>query len=67
MRHEEYRCKGCFIGSEVIETGRRSIVGQRLKQSGMFWSLRGANAVISLRCCLASNRFKQFWENSSCL
>lgn len=66
MRYEEYRCKGYFIGSGVIEAGCRSIVGQRLKQSGMFWSLRGANAVISLRCCLASNRFEQFWEDSSC-
>ena len=30
----------------VIEAGCKSVIGQRLKMSGMFWSDRGANAII---------------------
>jgi len=50
MKYPEFKEKGFFIGSGVIEAGCKTIVGKRLKQSGMFWSLYGANAIISLRC-----------------
>jgi len=30
----------------------------------MFWSRRGANAIIAARCCLYSGRFEQFWEDT---
>ncbi len=36
--------------------------GTRLKRAGMHWTLRGANAIIALRCCLLSGRFEAFWE-----
>lgn len=65
MRYNEFRARGLFVGSGVIEAGCRTIIGQRLKRSGMFWSLKGANAIIALRCCLASGRFEQFWEDSA--
>ena len=51
MQYPEFREKGFFVGSGVIEAGCKSIVGVRLKQSGMFWTLRGANAIIAPRCC----------------
>ena len=35
---------------------------QRLKQSGMFWTVRGANAIIALRCCHLNGRFEDYWE-----
>jgi hypothetical protein len=63
MRYAEYKEKGLFIGSGVIEAGCKSIIGKRLKQSGMRWSLRGANSIIALRCCEISRRFDEFWEN----
>jgi hypothetical protein len=63
MRYAEYKEKGFFIGSGVIEAGCKSIIGKRLKQSGMRWSLRGANSIIALRCCEMSRRFDDFWEN----
>jgi len=56
---------GLFIGSGVIEAGCKTVIGRRLKQSGMFWSERGANAIIALRCCFESGRFEQFWEDSA--
>lgn len=63
MRYHEFRQKGLFIGSGVIEAGCKSIIGQRLKQSGMHWSVRGANSIIALRCCIESGRFEEYWEN----
>jgi hypothetical protein len=65
MRYAQFRAQGLFIGSGVIEAGCKTIIGKRLKQSGMFWSVRGANAIIAARCCLYSGRFEQFWEDSA--
>lgn len=61
MRYAEYREKKFFVGSGVVEAGCRTVIGERLKQSGMHWSVRGANAIIALRCCLLSGRFEDFW------
>ena len=64
MRYPEFREQGLFVGSGVIEAGCKSIAGVRLKQSGMFWTVRGANAIIALRCCRFNGRFEDFWEDS---
>lgn len=64
MRYPEFREKGFFVGSGVIEAGCKSIVGVRLKQSGMFWTVRGANAIIALRCCRFNQRFEDFWAET---
>jgi len=63
MRYAEFRAQGLFVGSGVVEAGCKTLIGQRLKQSGMEWSLRGANAIISLRCLLTSGRFEDYWES----
>jgi hypothetical protein len=63
MRYAEYREKKFFVGSGVVEAGCRTVIGQRLKQSGMRWSVRGANAIIALRCCILSARFEDFWAS----
>jgi hypothetical protein len=34
----------------------------RLKRSGMFWTVRGANAIIALRCSQISGKFEDYWE-----
>jgi hypothetical protein len=64
MRYKEFRKQGFFIGSGVIEAGCRTLIGQRLKKSGMFSSVAGANAIIASRCCQFSHRFESFWEES---
>jgi hypothetical protein len=66
MRYDEFRKKGLFIGSGVVEAGCRTVIGRRLKQSGMFWTVKGANSIIALRCCLLSNRWEDFWEYRAC-
>lgn len=63
MRYSEFRRQGLFVGSGVLEAGCRTIIGQRLKQSGMHWTVKGANDIIALRCCFFSNRWEDFWEN----
>jgi len=63
MRYREFRRQGLFVGSGVIEAGCRTVIGSRLKRSGMFWSVRGANAIAALRCSRLSNRFDDYWEN----
>lgn len=62
MRYADFRRQGLFVGSGVVEAGCRTVIGQRLKQSGMRWTVRGANNIIALRCCLLSNRWEDFWE-----
>jgi hypothetical protein len=63
MRYADFRAQGLFVGSGVIEAGCKAVIGQRLKQSGMEWSVRGANAVISLRCTMQSGRLEDYWES----
>ena len=62
MKYDTYRAQHIFIGSGVIEAGCKHLVGHRLKQSGMEWTVRGANAIIALRCATISNHFEDFWE-----
>jgi hypothetical protein len=54
MRYAHYRKHGMFIGSGVVEAGCKSVLGARLKQSGMHWTTRGASAITTLRCHHAS-------------
>ena len=63
MRYWEYQAQGLFIGSGVVEAGCKTVVGQRLKQSGMFWSVEGATCVLNLRTLLLSQRFDAFWKD----
>jgi hypothetical protein len=60
MRYPQFREKGLFVGSGVVEAGCKSVVGSRLKRSGMFWTVRGANAIIALRCCRINGRFEDY-------
>jgi hypothetical protein len=62
MCYPDFRAKGLFVGSGVIEAGCKTVIGSRLKQSGMFWTVRGANAIIALRCCCISGKFEGYWE-----
>ena len=61
IRYPKFRKQGLFVGSGVIEAGCKTVLG-RLKRSGMFWTVRGANAIIALRCCQLSGKFEEYWE-----
>jgi len=62
MRYPKFRRQHLFVGSGVIEAGCKTVIGSRLKQSGMFWTVRGANAIVALRCCHLNGRFEDYWE-----
>jgi hypothetical protein len=62
MRYPAFRRQHLFVGSGVIEAGCKTVIGARLKQSGMFWTVRGANSIIALRCCHLNARFEDYWE-----
>ena len=62
MRYPEFRAQHLFVGSGVIEAGCKTVIGSRCKQSGMFWTVRGANAILALRCCYFNGRFEDYWE-----
>jgi len=62
MRYPKLRRQHLFNGSGVIEAGCKTVIGSRLKQSGMFWTVRAANAIIALRCCHLNGRFEARWE-----
>jgi hypothetical protein len=63
MRYPEFRRQHLFVGSGVIEAGCKTVIGSRCKQSGMFWTVRGANAILALRCCLLNGDFENYWES----
>lgn len=62
MRYPRFRRQHLFVGSGVIEAGCKTVIGCRLKRSGMFWTVRGANAILALRCCYLNGRFEDYWE-----
>ncbi len=62
MRYPKFRRQHLFVGSGVIEAGCKTMIGSRCKQSGMFWTVRGANAILALRYCQFNARFEDYWE-----
>jgi hypothetical protein len=62
MRYADFRSLGMFVGSGSVEAGCKAVIGQRLKLSGMRWSVPGADGIITLRCHQASNRWDQIWK-----
>ncbi len=62
MNYPKFRTMGLCVASGGVEGGCKHIVGVRLKQGGMRWTVNGANAIIALRCAVESNRFDDFWE-----
>ena len=62
MNYPRFRQQHLFVGSGVIEAACKAVVGHRLKQSGMFWTLKGANSILALRCSHLNGRFEDYWE-----
>ena len=62
MLYGTFRANGYFIGSGVIEAGCKTVIGQRVKQSGILWSLSGADHVLAVRCALMNGDFESYWR-----
>lgn len=61
MRYMAIQSKGLMIGSGVVEAACKTLVTQRLKQSGMRWSVTGAQAILTPRGWDQSERFDAAW------
>lgn len=61
MRYMDLQSKGLMIGSGVVEAACKTLVTQRLKQSGMRWSVSGAQAILTPRGWDQSDRFDEAW------
>jgi hypothetical protein len=62
MRYHWFRSCGLFTGSGVVEAGCKAVIGQRLKSSGMHWTVHGASAIATLRCDQASCPDDRIWQ-----
>ena len=62
MRYADYLRQSLPIASGVIEASCKTLVTQRLKRSGMAWSLPGGQAVLTLRSLIQSGRWQPAWE-----
>ena len=58
MRYAYFRQAGLPIGSGTVESACKVVVQARLKQAGMRWSRKGAQAMLALRCALLSDRWR---------
>jgi hypothetical protein len=61
MLYGTFTQKGFFIGSGVVEAGCKTLIGKRLKQSGMFWSEDGAENILSFRSAIFSRTYDNIW------
>jgi hypothetical protein len=65
MRYRWFRSRGLFVGSGAVEASCKTVIGQRLKQSGTHWTVAGADAIIALRCREASSTWEAICNNSN--
>jgi hypothetical protein len=62
MCYQHFRELGMFAGSGVVEAGCKSLIGRRLKLSGMRWAIAGAAGIATLRCQDSSGRWDEIWQ-----
>lgn len=62
LNYPQFRKLGLSTSSGIVESGCKHVIGARVKQSGMHWTVRGANAIIALRCFKLSDRFDTFMD-----
>jgi hypothetical protein len=61
MYYAAYQRQHLPIASGVIEAACKTLVTQRLKGSGMAWTIAGGQAILTLRSLLQSGRWAQAW------
>jgi hypothetical protein len=64
MDYPRYRANGWSIGSGAVESGCKSVVGQRLKLAGMRWRPYGTQSLCHLRALFRSepDQWQAFWQ-----
>jgi hypothetical protein len=62
MRYDEYLAAGYPIGSGVAEGACRHLVKDRLEQTGMRWTVEGAQAMLHVRALYLNGQWEEFLE-----
>jgi hypothetical protein len=62
MHYAQYLREDLPIASGVIEATCKTLVTQRLKQSGMAWTITGGQAILTLRSLIQSERWQPAWN-----
>jgi hypothetical protein len=61
MHYAAYQRQHLPIASGVVEAACKTLVTQRLKGSGMAWTMAGGQAILTLRSLLRSGRWAKAW------
>ena len=64
MQYADYRRQGLPLGSGVTEAACKTVFTQRLKLSGMRWSLNGAQTILNLRVIHLSGIWDQVYQQT---
>ena len=62
MDYARYHTSGLIISSGPVEAAAKTIVGHRLKRSGMRWTRQGGQQILNLRVLVQSKRWDAFWN-----
>lgn len=62
MRYREFRAKGYFIGSGVIEGTCKCLVNQRTDLGGQRWLRSGSLNVLRIRAAIIDNLHDRYWK-----
>ena len=62
MDYATFRSRGLPIGSGPVEAACKTVVGARIKLSGMRWTREGGQLVLNLRIYVLSERWDVFWN-----
>ena len=62
MQYADLKRRGLPIGSGHVEAVNKTHVGERMKRSGMRWSMAGGQAILGIRSLVRSGRFDRSWE-----
>ncbi len=62
MEYARYHALGLIIASGPVEAAAKTLVGHRLKRSGMRWTRQGGQQILNLRVQVQSKRWDAFWN-----
>ncbi|MDQ3549652.1 MAG: ISKra4 family transposase [Chloroflexota bacterium] len=60
MAYDQYRERGLDIGSGMVESACKYVIGTREKGPGMRWSIAGAQAVANVRVLVLNNQWNDY-------
>jgi hypothetical protein len=74
MQYQQFRTQKLCVGSGAVESACKNLAEDRAAQSGMRWTIQGADPIIALRALHRStdhtpgnhtNRYNQIWDRTT--